>query len=391
MKAFDKNKEVSRRGIAWFKWDKVLESFKRGGLNVGSIKDLNRGLIGKWWWIFHTEPESLWRAVIVSIYGRDGGLSGRGSWGLGPVWSSLIKCGRESGELGFSFLDSFGIELGNGNDISFWEDRWLPIGRLKESFGRLYALETNKGVKVGDRGEFRNGAWCWRWDWRRDPRGRELGELNSLCGELKGVAPRMGERDRVRWFLDPQVGFSVKKLRNLIEESRSPGGNNLVLETEWPKSVPKKVNIFVWRLRLGRIPTRSVLDKMGIDLDSFLCPRCGEQIEDLEHALFKCEKVKPLWELVSVTPKNLKSLFIAKVTNRTAAWELFERLTKMDFGGLEPRVPHLVGQKQVCVSKRKASIVENFTEFQLKIFEWITRRDPELKMEMAVWLNDPFD
>lgn len=41
--------ESGRKYHAWVRWDKVLGSFGRGGLNIGGLKDANWGLLGKWW------------------------------------------------------------------------------------------------------------------------------------------------------------------------------------------------------------------------------------------------------------------------------------------------------------------------------------------------------
>lgn len=46
-------------------------------------------------------------------------------------------------------------------------------------------------------------------------------------------------------------------------------------------------------------PVRMVLDDMGLDLHSSLCPRCQESIETINHALINCGDVKKLWERCS--------------------------------------------------------------------------------------------
>ena len=183
--------EIERRGLAWIKWDKVLRPFNVGGLNIGGLKELNWGLIGKWWWRFHTECDALWRRVIVSIFGNDGGLGvdvSRRS-GSRSVWSNIVKIGKILDDKRLRFWDSFGKKLGNGENIKFWEDRWISSGRLKDRFSRLYLFEENKLATVAKRGEFRGEEWSWKWGWRRTPRGRECGELEELCRELENFTP----------------------------------------------------------------------------------------------------------------------------------------------------------------------------------------------------------
>ena len=100
--------------------------------------------------------------------------------------------------------------------------------------------------------------------------------------------------DKLVWRLDHQGVFSVNSLRNLIvgHRVRRKGDGSSVTPIKWIKSIPKKISIFIWRVMIDRLPSRSYLDKIGIDLDSSLCPRCESEMESVNHALFSCEKVK---------------------------------------------------------------------------------------------------
>ncbi|GJV92503.1 hypothetical protein Tco_1540316 [Tanacetum coccineum] len=95
------------------------------GLNVGSLKASNWGLLGKWCWRFRVESTAWWVRVIKSVYGEDGGVDreghvsvkGRGAWG------NIINVGSEMGKLGLNFTNSFRRRVGNGEDTRFWLDR----------------------------------------------------------------------------------------------------------------------------------------------------------------------------------------------------------------------------------------------------------------------------
>ena len=60
--------------------------------------------------------------------------------------------------------------------------------------------------------------------------------------------------------------------------------------------VHRKVNVFMWRTRVGRILTWEALNNKGIDIDTMLCPICGETVENIDHGLVGCSEVKSLWE-----------------------------------------------------------------------------------------------
>ncbi|GJR04716.1 RNA-directed DNA polymerase, eukaryota, reverse transcriptase zinc-binding domain protein [Tanacetum coccineum] len=138
-------------------------------------------------------------------------------------------------------------KVGDGARISFWRDRWINDGRLMDMFHRLFQLDRrNDGV------------------------------------------------DNWKWLLAENGIFSVKALTKLIVEKCIDFGNNTG-ETMWNKLVPKKVNIFMWRVGRGRLPVRVELDKRGIDLHTHLCPSCDEVCETIDHSLVLCNEAMNTW------------------------------------------------------------------------------------------------
>nr|GEX45648.1 RNA-directed DNA polymerase, eukaryota [Tanacetum cinerariifolium] len=106
-----------------------------------------------------------------------------------------------------------------------------------------------------------------------------LSDEKLIC-VLRDLAPVMGYVDSSRWFLASDGVFSVKHIRELIDE-KILRAVTYVEETSWCKFVPRKVNVFIWRLKCGRIPVRSILDHVRIDLVSTLCPYCENAVEQL--------------------------------------------------------------------------------------------------------------
>ncbi|KAJ9564748.1 hypothetical protein OSB04_000714 [Centaurea solstitialis] len=387
-------REESFKGCHWVKWSKVLNSFQNGGLNVGSLKDLNQGLLGKWWWRFHEQSDALWVKVIRSLFGREGSLSGGGVERRrgNSVWSYIVRVGREIDGLGVQFSTSIGKEVGNGEDTKFWEDVWLEGGCLKNKFGRLYQLEVNKRALIADRGTFIGDGWNWVWGWRRDPRGREVGELEELQSFIRGVHPSRGRADRLVWRLDPLNGFSVKALRGLVEEARGRR-SGVGDHTTWLNAVSKKVCIFAWRSKLRRIPARVELAKKGIDLDSTLCPRCSCEEESVDHALVNCTKVKSLWSLIGRWWK----LDIEACNSLEAIWELSSQWGCNGKGSQRWLttswcILYLIWSERnkLVFGQINNSLDDLFLGFQRRSFEWITKRDKELALDWKSWLTDPF-
>ncbi|GKD21589.1 hypothetical protein Tco_1223292 [Tanacetum coccineum] len=69
----------------------------------------------------------------------------------------------------------------------------------------------------------------------------EIGQVNIEVSE-----------DTCVWSLGPKGTFTVKDARNLIDQKSLPS----LPSTTWEKSIPRKVNIFIWRLSLDRLPHR---------------------------------------------------------------------------------------------------------------------------------------
>nr|GEZ37600.1 reverse transcriptase domain, reverse transcriptase zinc-binding domain protein [Tanacetum cinerariifolium] len=87
-------------------------------------------------------------------------------------------------------------------------------------------------------------------------------------------AKTMSFEDRLTWTQVKDDMFKVRELTRLVEEKilhAESGSQDTILN----KLVPKKVNIFVWRARKGKLLVRVELDRICIDLDSILCPSCN--------------------------------------------------------------------------------------------------------------------
>jgi len=320
---------------------------------------------------------------------------GNGSFGRergNSTWGNIIKVGKEIDRMGVPFSDSFGKLVGDGADTKFWEDSWLDGGKLKDRFNILYLLELKKEATISERGEFVNGVWGWRWDWRREPRGRERGELERLRVAVQGKTPITEKVDRNLWRLDTGDGYTVKVLRRFLEESEVLGGDN-ERETEWLKAIPKKIGIFVWRATLGRLPVRTTLDKMGIDVDSVLCSRCKSEVETIEHALFKCDKVKTLWSGVgrwwNLNVESCNSL--DELTNVDAQSGRNKKGARRWVAVIRCIMYFIWMDRNKVVFVQSGSSVEDILlNLQLKTFEWVTRRDKEIAVDWNSWMMDPF-
>lgn len=98
------------------------------------------------------------------------------------------------------------------------------------------------------------------------------------------------------WDLDATGVFSVASARLFIDAKMLMTDT---VSTRWNRFIPIKVNVFIWRLALNKIPSRVNLDKRGLDIGSLLCPICSFDVETVNHLFFSCSMAFDLWGLVA--------------------------------------------------------------------------------------------
>lgn len=86
--------------------------------------------------------------------------------------------------------------------------------------------------------------------------------------------------------------------------------------TPWNKMLPDKVNKFIWRAILLRLPTRSNLEKIGVSIGSHSCPICNILLETESHLFLNylvvrevCATNNNWWNQVPVDSNSLYDLF----------------------------------------------------------------------------------
>ncbi|GJW57203.1 RNA-directed DNA polymerase, eukaryota [Tanacetum coccineum] len=103
--------------------------------------------------------------------------------------------------------------------------------------------------------------------------------------------------------------FTVKTTREHIDQRYLPNDG---METIWNHFLPKKINIFIWRVLRDRLPTRWNLSRKGIDVDSLSCPVCDAGIETIQHSMWFCSLATTVWHRIFVwlhiSPPNLSNL-----------------------------------------------------------------------------------
>jgi len=144
------------RKIAWASWKKVCVPHEFGGLGIVELKLFNLALLGKWIWRLGSDKGGIWKEILVSKYGGWRSLRKDGKSNKCSLWWKNLKKVWASKEWGSSFEEGVKWKVGDGKDISFWEDRWLGFGAL-----RLFSISSTKTARVAEMGVWSEGVWVW--------------------------------------------------------------------------------------------------------------------------------------------------------------------------------------------------------------------------------------
>ncbi|GJX88603.1 RNA-directed DNA polymerase, eukaryota [Tanacetum coccineum] len=179
------------------------------------------------------------------------------------------------------------IKVGNGETTKFWDDIWIGSKPLKLLFPRIYALDNIKDaticMKLNEPSLDNN--------FRRSIRGGiEQSQFKELTDLLIPIVLNPCP-DRWFWSLEGSGEFSVASIRRFIDDQRLLTVDS---KTLWIKSVPIKVNILAWKIKLEALPTRFNISRRGIEIDSILCPICDRGVESTRHIFFSCCLVRQI-------------------------------------------------------------------------------------------------
>ncbi|GJT36521.1 cysteine-rich receptor-like protein kinase 2 [Tanacetum coccineum] len=127
-------------------------------------------------------------------------------------WGSILKSVFSLKRKGIDLLSLCSRSIGNGESTKFWSDHWG---------------------------------------------GAESHQFEALKVILKDVV-LSDHQDSWKWSLHASAGFSVASVRQLVDSRILEVDHNA---SRWNRCVPIKVNIFLWRLTLNKLPSRVNLDR----------------------------------------------------------------------------------------------------------------------------------
>ena len=172
----------------------------------------------------------------------------------------------------FNIIFCCRFEVGNGNRVRFWEDRWVREGLLKDSFPRLFALSSKHSLSIDCFVDSQVFPHNWDFGFRRNLNERETAEVIKLLEILEGFRLCASKRDRRRWDLEVLGYFTCKSFQSFLRNK----GRVVTFppfSLVWKAKSPPKVKVFVWLVVLGKVNTSDLVQRKRpfMSVSSLVC------------------------------------------------------------------------------------------------------------------------
>ncbi|WVZ54040.1 hypothetical protein U9M48_004908 [Paspalum notatum var. saurae] len=211
------------------KWLLICLPNDEGGLGVQSLEIQNKCLLSNWLFKLCNEA-GMWQELTKNKY-----LNGKplaqveNKLGDSHFWRSPMKVKDH-------FLNFVRFKLLSGNQIRFWEDKWLGNHAFKHVYPNLFNIVSKKHATVAD--VFRSSPL--NISFRRALVENKLHEWHNLVANLMFVNLEEGN-DTFVWGLHKLGFFSVKSMYNSLIN------NGIVVSQKiWHLKIPLKIKIFLW-------------------------------------------------------------------------------------------------------------------------------------------------
>ncbi|XP_071709026.1 uncharacterized protein [Rutidosis leptorrhynchoides] len=227
--------------------------------------------------------------------------------------------------------------------------------------------------------------------WRRLPRGGiesiQWQQLMDVVNQVQLV----NECDQWCWDGFKFGIYSVSQARKMIDsiDQQDPSQPTL-----WCKYAPIKINVFIWRLKLRRLPTKLNLVAKGLELDDGICCVCSNDFEDDLHLFTNCatsmdiwsalaawfnldiptwNSLDGIWNWVDGVPINGKQRMIIRVIILATLWNIWRLRNSIIFKDSKFRKCHVVD----------SIIVDSFN--------WLYARYKKSSINWTGWLQNPLN
>ena len=187
----------------------------------------------------------------------------------------------------------------------------------------------------------------------------------------------------------PNGEYSTAWLRDCMESFKMMGQ---VQQNHWNKWVPKKHNIFIWRVIRYRLPTRRKLIDMGLDIPVSLCPICERIEETSAHLFFDCELSSQLWSNLGLWWDV--QIPLVSTGEELMNWSWFSMKNRKDGVNLQIAIMAILiviwrARNGIIFEKKKVEVAREFRNAQELAYFWLSSRNSKFKLDFCNWISNP--
>ena len=274
--------------MAWMKWDKLCTPKAYGGMGFRDLRAFNLVLLAKQGWRLQQNSNSLFYWVFKRKYFPDTSFVNAHK-GRNPsyVWRSILATQP-------IIMQGMRWQVGNGQSICVWKDKWLPTQPTYQVISPRTLLPEN--VKADFLIDAEHG--CWIADLVR-----EL-FINFEAETILSIPLSISmPLDRLVWSATSNGKFTVKSAYQLAmdmhnaeqERTSEASGQRQLWKSVWSAVVPNRIKNFVQRACQNILPKKSTLYRRQV-INNEVCELCDKSCETTTRILLHCDFATSVWE-----------------------------------------------------------------------------------------------
>ena len=266
---------------------------------------------------------------------------------------------------------------------------WTGEDDLATKFPRLLALDKRKSCMVAERLTQQGRKWSWK---RRPNTQEEIDEFNALEGIINNQR-HWTSNDAVKSCLNKDGKFYVSDVRRLIDAViTTPMQNNTI----WLYIVPLKINVFIWRVYVGRIPTAEALSKRGISVNNTSCHKCNTCLDEIDHLFAGCNFAKDvlmkIWNWCGITSTTTNPDSIMEIVKYAANWGNCPKKRKILIAIIYGYIWCLWKVRNDKIfNNRCASSNKVVDDIIFVVYNWVKCRGGFGKCDWVIWCCNPLN
>ncbi|XP_070010645.1 uncharacterized protein [Nicotiana sylvestris] len=272
---------TTKRKLHLVNWKTITKPKRQGGLGLVKTFTKNLTMLTCLAWRFFINPPSLWDNTLITQYSSKKNPSNSSF-----IWKNILKGW-------YICKEAITWEIGNGKNINFWNHRWIlnlpPLRTIIH--GPLTLREESLNI---------HNLWS---DATLDLSGISFELPDYLKNYITSINIPQNElcHDRPIWSINANGIFTTKSTYSLIDNHE---GSVNDFDWIWHLRASKKIIFFLWLCYHNRLPTRTYLNNIGINIDR-MCPICKSAEETITHIFLSCLIANRFWNEIGINNTSI--------------------------------------------------------------------------------------